>query len=203
MATRCLLITTSCGSATCCTPATPTWTQWTPGSPGLSSFRASFLRHQASIVVALVCNILCSVELYGFSGWQLEKVLSAMRQPFPEMVYLLLHCEDDTAPGHSRFLHEWMCPSSAVSRVGTHPISGITETNCYLPLHLIKLHLYYYSSFRVYFTPEVMATGLFMLTGLETLSLQFQTPSISPRLRRSTSTSDDTLCPPGSYVIPV
>ncbi len=50
---------------------------------------------------------------------------------------------------------------------------------CYLPLHLIELHISIISSFRVYFTPEAMATGLSMLTSLETLSLQFQSPSIS------------------------
>jgi hypothetical protein len=125
-------------------------TQWTPGLPGLSSFRASFFRHQASIksFVALVrSSRICSIELFGFSGCQLEKVLPAMRQPFSEMVYLLLHCEDDTAPVIPDSLHQRMCPTSAVSRVGAHPISGIAETT-------LICHPYYRtsSSFRVYFS---------------------------------------------------
>jgi hypothetical protein len=41
---------------------------------------------------------ICNTELCGFSGWQLKKVLAATGRPFPEMVYLLLHCEDEKAP---------------------------------------------------------------------------------------------------------
>jgi hypothetical protein len=53
--------------------------------------------------------------------------------------------------GHSRFLHGWMCLMSAISRVGTHSISGIAETTviCHPPR---RTSYFYHSSFRLYFT---------------------------------------------------
>src|SRR6266576_4947624 len=95
-----------------------------------------------------------------------------------------------------------MCPTSAVSRVGTHPISGIVETIVICHSTLSNF------IFLLFLIPGIFhlrgdVTGLSMSTSLETRSLQFQSPSISPRLGRSTSTSDDTLCPPGSYLFPV
>jgi hypothetical protein len=138
-------------------------TQWTPGLPGLSSFRASFLRHQASITsfVALVrSSRICSIELYGFSGWQLEKVLPAMRQPFSEMAYLLLHCEDDTAPVIPDSFISGCAPRLRYLELERIPFPRLPKL-LLSAIHIIELHLSIIPH-SGHISPESMVTGLSM-----------------------------------------
>jgi F-box-like len=164
-----------------CTPATPakdTLDAWPP-LPLLIQGAISSTSSVDNIVVALGrSSRICSIELYGFSGWQLEKVLSAMQQPFPEMVYLLLHCEEETAPVILDSFMSGSAPRLRYLELERIPFPRLPKL-LLSATHLIKLHLSIIPH-SGYISPEAMVTGLSMLTSLETLSLQFHSPRSHP-----------------------
>ena len=164
-----------------CTPATPavdTLDAW-PALPLLIQGTISSTLSVENIVAALAHRSrICGIELYGFPGWQLEKVLLAMRQSFPEMVYLLLHCEDETAPVVPDFFMGGCAPRLRYLELERIPFPGLPKL-LLSAIHLIELHLSIIPH-SGYISPEAMVSCLSMLTSLETLSLQFQSPRSHP-----------------------
>jgi hypothetical protein len=164
-----------------CTPATPakdTLDVW-PALPLLIQGITSSTSNIDNIAVALGRNSrISSIELYGFSGRQLEKVMTAMRRPFPEMVYLLLRCEDETTPVVLDSFMGGCAPRLRYLELERIPFPGLPKL-LLSAIHLIELHLSIIPH-SGYVSPEAMVTALSMLTSLETLSLQFQSPRSHP-----------------------
>ena len=164
-----------------CTPATPakgTLDVW-PTLPLLIQGTISSTSSVDDIAVAFGrSSRICSAELGGFLGWQLENVLPTMRQPFSEMVYLLLCFEDETAPVISDSFMGGCAPRLQYLELERIPFPGLPKL-LLSATHLIELHLSTIPH-SGYISPEAMLTSLSMLTSLETLSLQFQSPRSHP-----------------------
>lgn len=118
----------------------------------------------------------CEIDLWGSSGEESEKVLAAMRRPFPEITYLQLGAYDapivpDSFLGGSapRLQFLWMKDI---------PFPGLPKLLS-STIQLVDLHLHGIPQ-SGYISPEVMITCLSALTGLERLSLGFQSPQSYP-----------------------
>jgi F-box-like len=164
-----------------CTPATPakdTLDAW-PALPLLIQGTTSSTSSVDNIFVALGHSTrIRGIELCGLSGRQLEKVLPEMRRPFPEMVHLLLHCEDETAPIIPDSFMGGCAPHLRYLELERIPFLGLPKL-LLSATHLIEIHLSVIPH-SGYISPEVMVTSLSMLASLETLSLQFQSPRSYP-----------------------
>jgi hypothetical protein len=101
-----------------------------------------------------------------------------MQQPFPEMLYLLLHCEDKTAPVIPDSFMDGCAPRLRYLELERIPFPGLPKL-LLSATHLIELHLSIIPH-SGYISPEAMVTGLSMSTSLETVSLQFQSPRSHP-----------------------
>jgi hypothetical protein len=165
----------------CCRPWTPardTLDVW-PALPLIVS--GSMLSGMDSIIAALEqSNRVCQVDLYNIMGWQLGKVLAAMQVPFPELTDLRLHSLVPTPVIPDSFLDR------SAPRLRTFTLSG-----CYgipfpgLPKllssanHLVDLTLSNIPH-SGYISPETMVTCLSVLSSLETLCLEFESPQSRP-----------------------
>ncbi len=164
-----------------CTPGTPardTLDVW-PALPLLIQGMISSTSSVDDIIVALGhSGRVWSIELYGFSAWQLEKVLPTMQQPFPEITNLLLHCEDETAPVILDSFMGRYVPRLRYLELEHVPFPELPKL-LLSATHLIELHLSDIPH-SGYISPEAMVTGLSVLTSLETISLRFQSPRSRP-----------------------
>ena len=120
----------------------------------------------------------CEVDLVTDHG-QLEKVLAAMQVPFPEMTELRLKSLDETPPT----IPDSFLGGSAPRQLRFFRLEGIPFPG--LPkLILSATHLVYLALSRIphsgYFSPETMVTFLSVLSGLDTLSLGFESPQSYP-----------------------
>ena len=68
------------------------------------------------------------VDLRNVPRSHLVNVSAAMQAPFPELTSLKLHSKDETVRS-SRFVLEWIRPTSAIPRVERHSIFGSTKTS--------------------------------------------------------------------------
>ncbi len=128
-----------------------------------------------NIVVALgQSNRVCQVILWDHADRELEKVLAAMQVPFPELTYLELISDGETPP---------VVPDSflggSAPRLQFFQLSGIPFP--VLPkLLLSATHLHHLVLYNIphsgHISPEAMATLLSVLSSLESLHLEFQSP---------------------------
>ena len=134
------------------------------------------------IIAALEHNDrICQLDLHDVPGPQLEIVWAAMQQPFPALTRLQLLSRDEIAP---------VIPASflggSVPRLQTLTMSWIPFPE--LPkLLLSATHLVHLDLRRIpysgYFSPEVMANCLSVLTRLERLVIKFESPRCRPDSR--------------------
>ena len=107
-----------------------------------------------------------------------EKVWAAMQVPFPELTGLALYSDSETAP----FLPDSFLGGSAprLRSLALHTIPFPGLPNLLLSaVHLVNLHLFNIPH-SGYFSPEAMVTCLSVLTSLERLTLEFESPQSCP-----------------------
>ena len=68
------------------------------------------------------------IHISDISSSELEKVLAAMQEPFPELTRLILWPDQKSMAVLPRFVFGRICSSSATPQLLRHSISGITET---------------------------------------------------------------------------
>jgi hypothetical protein len=132
-----------------------------------------------NILAALEHNYrICELWLYGIPISQLNQILAAMHQPFPELTYLSLGFGNDTV---------FNVPASFLG--GSAPrLQTLRLFQCGFPelprlllsaTHLVHLCLSYIP-YSGYISPEAMVTCLSVLTRLEFLGLEFDSPNCCP-----------------------
>ncbi len=133
-------------------------------------------------VVAILehSNRIRQINLMCYSAWQgeNEKVLAAMQVPFPELTDLTLMSSSKMAP----FLPDSFLGGSAprLRSLNLYAISFPGLPNLLLSTtHLVNLRLSHITH-SAYFSPEAMVTYLSVLTGLESLTLRFESPQSCP-----------------------
>ena len=166
-----------------CTPETPardTLDVW-PALPLRIKGGMALSSGMDNIIAALEqSNRICQVTLFALMNWQLEKVLAAMQVSFPELTDLQLSSHVETLSGipfPSSFL------DGSAPRLRVLSLSGILFPG--LPeLLLSSTHLVYLWLANIphagYISPEAIVAPLSVLSRLEILSLEFQSPQSRP-----------------------
>ena len=138
---------------------------------------------EGDIVAVLERNDrVCGIDLWpGYvPNWRLEKLFAALRQPFPTLTRLQLHCEarDETAPVFPNSFLGGSAPLLQSLILGGIPCPGLPK----LLLSAIQLTTLELSGipFSGYFPPEAIAIGLSVLTRLEKLIIEFDSPQCRP-----------------------
>jgi hypothetical protein len=149
---------------------------------------------EGDIVAALERNDrVCRIDLCPghVPNSQLENLFAAMRQPFPALTRLQLHCEarNEIAPVFPNSFLGGSAPRLQSLILGGIPFPGLPN----LLLSAIRLVTLELSGIphSGYFPPEAMVIGLSVLTRLEKLVIGFDSPQCRPD-RRSRR------CPPPS-----
>jgi hypothetical protein len=144
----------------------------------------------------------CEINLWNVSSSNLEKFLAVMQEPFLALTFLELHWSDDETAKVARGPDSFLGGSAPHLRTlildGIPlPFSGLQKLllsfNDLVDLRLQNI------PHSVYFSPDVIVTGLSALTKLKLLELTFQIASISPRPGRPTTTFAHTHSAPLSH----
>jgi hypothetical protein len=117
-------------------------------------------------------NRISGINLWDLAGSHLEKVLGAMKEPFPELVDLHLRTFDRIAPLDPDLFMGGSTPRLRYLQLERIPFPGLPKF-LLSATHLVSLRLYDIPH-SGYISPEAMVTCLAMLTSLETLCLEFQ-----------------------------
>ena len=128
----------------------------------------------------------CQISLNCHTTSVIETLWTAMQVPFPELAFLYLSCIGlsfvpvlpDSFLGGSAPRLRYLALNSIPFPVLPKLLLSAT--------HLVYLHLYNIPYFG-YFSPEEMATCLIMLTSLDSLQLEFESPRSSPDLENRLS----------------
>ena len=122
----------------------------------------------------------CDVQLSGVPSSLLEKLLTAIQEPFPALAYLRLETKDNTAPVIPDLLLGGFAPDLGTLRLSgiPIPIPGLRKL-LLSTTDLIDLQLYKIPH-SGYFSPEAMVTCLSELTRLQTLEVGFESPRSRP-----------------------
>jgi hypothetical protein len=166
-----------------CTPETPakdTLDVW----PALPLIVAGFMFLSSgmdNIIAALgQRNRVCQVSLLSLANWQLEEVLVAMQVPYPELTEMRLSSHVDTLsviPVPDSFLGG-SAPRLRSLTLNAIPFPGLPKL-LLSANHIVHLWLTNIPH-SGYFSPEAMVALLSVLSSLETLSLEFQSPQSRP-----------------------
>ncbi len=163
-----------------CTPKTPardTLDVW-PALPLLINGSITLSSGVDDIIVALEqINHVCQVVLWGLAGRQLEKVLTAMQVPFPELTWLRLFSDNETPPVANSFLGG-SAPHLRIFELDGIPFPGLPKL-LLSATQLVELFLYNIPH-SGYISPDAMAALLSALSSLKTLFLQFRSPQSRP-----------------------
>jgi hypothetical protein len=165
------------------TPARDTLDVWPPLPLIIRS--SGYYRTDGDLPTESVDNIIavlersdrvCQIILMDVTNSRREELFAAVQGPFPELTYLVLSsCGGPVIP--DSFL------GGSAPRLHTILLDGISFPGLSRLLlsatHLVDLHLLNISHSE-YISPETMATTLSTLTGLENLSLKFQSPQSFP-----------------------
>jgi hypothetical protein len=101
----------------------------------------------------------------------LERVSTAMREPFPELTSLLFHSYYVNVPVLPDSFLGGSAPPLRLFYLDRVPFPGLPKLLLSAP-HLVHLRLWNISNYG-YFSPETMLTALPTMTSLESLWLQF------------------------------
>ncbi len=164
-----------------CTPTTPagdTLDVW-PVLPLLIQGDMTLSSGVGDIIVALgQTNRVCIVNLVGLADRQLEKVLAAMQVPFPDLTRLRLFSNGETPPVVPDSFLDGSAPRLQHFELEGIPFPGLPKL-LFSATHLVYLYLSHIPH-SGYISPEAMAAFLAVLSSLETLLLQFQSPQSRP-----------------------
>ena len=163
-----------------CTPETPARDKldiW----PALPLIVSGGLSSGTDNIIAALgqTNRVCKVDLYIYADWQLERVLAAMQVSFPELVdlWLELHSNGEVPVIPDSFLggSAPRLRSFALDRI---PFPGLPKLLS-SATHLTRLDLSNIPH-SGYISPKAMVALLSVLSSLDTLALQFQSPQSRP-----------------------
>jgi hypothetical protein len=135
-----------------------------------------------SIIAALEHNNrICELVLWHISNSLFEKVLAAMQQPFPALTNLQLGFEDETTPVDPDLFLGGSAPGLQKLYLECIPFPRLQKL-LLSATHLVKLGLTRLPH-SGYISPDAMATCLSVLTGLESLTIEFESPRSRPDRR--------------------
>jgi hypothetical protein len=158
-----------------CTPNTPvkdTLDVW-PALP-LIVAGGMTLSGTENIITALgQSNRVCEVFL-GLAGWQLEEVLAQMHVPFPELTHLRLKSVDETVPVIPDSFLDGSAPRLRYFGLSGIPFPGLPNL-LLSATNLVRLRITNIPH-SGYISPEAIVTLISVLSSLERLSLEFQSP---------------------------
>ena len=116
----------------------------------------------------------CKVILWNLARWQLDEVLAAMQVPFPELTELRLFLHDETPLVIPGLFLDGAAPRLQNFELDGVPLPGLPK------LLLSAAHLVYLRLINIphsgYISPEAIVTNLSVLSNLEQLYLEFQSP---------------------------
>ena len=132
-----------------------------------------------NVIVALgQSNCVCQVSLPRLSSWQLEKVSAAMQVSFPELTHLHLHSYGATPLVIPDSFLGGSAPRLQDLYLDGTPFPGLPK------LLLSATQLTYLSIYGIphsgYFSPKEMVASLSVMSSLEDLTLEFQSPQSRP-----------------------
>ena len=137
------------------------------------------IRNVDNILAVLERNDrVCRIILINVDSPDLEIILAAMQQPFPELTGLDLWLNDKTVAVVPDSFLGGSAPRLEDLTLGGIPFPGIPKL-LLSATHLVNLHLRQIPH-SGYFSPDVMVTALSTLTNLEIFSLRFQSPRSCP-----------------------
>ena len=118
------------------------------------------------------------IDLNWISSSQMERVLAAMQQPFPELTHLKLRPHGETAPNVPASFLGGSAPQLRKLVLDRIPFPGLPQL---LVSATRLIHLYLWNvPHSGYISPETMVTCLSVLTRLETLQISFESPGSRP-----------------------
>jgi hypothetical protein len=163
-----------------CTPRTPARDKldiW-PALPLIVKGDMTVTPYTGNVIAALgQSNRVCYVDL-EMSHWQLGEVLAVMQVPFPELTDLILFFYGETPPlDPDSFLGGSAPRLQSFQMVGI-PFRGLPKI-LFFATHLVSLE-FTKIPHSGYFSPKAIVNLLSVLSSLETLSLEFQSPQSFP-----------------------
>ena len=120
----------------------------------------------------------CQIILGSVPSSDLEILLAAMQQPFPELTYLAIWLGDNYVSVVPDSFLGGSAPRLEDLYLKGIPFPGLPKL-LLSASHLVYLYLYDIPH-SGYISPEVMVTALSMLTSLEELTLEFRSPRSCP-----------------------
>ena len=126
-------------------------------------------------------NRVCHLSLSRLLGWQLEQVSAAMQVPFPELTDLRLISDGETMPVIPSSFMEGSAPRLRSFELSGIPFPGLPNL-LLSATRLVKLRLYKIPQ-SGYISPEAIVALISLLSGLEILLVEFQSPQSRPNNR--------------------
>jgi hypothetical protein len=135
------------------------------------------------------------IDLFNIGGSELDKVLAAMQEPFPELTYLQLHSNHGMVSVVPDSFLGGSAPRLQFLFLIRIPFPGLPKL-LLSATHLVTLRLWDIPH-SGYFSPEAMVIALSTLTRLDYLVLEFESPRSRP------DWESRPLPPPTRSVLPV
>jgi hypothetical protein len=150
--------------------------------PALPLVIQSFLLYRTECVDNIIAVLersdrVCRIHLGNVQSSDLEIILAAMEQTFPELTYLLLH-SDETVPVVPDSFLGGSAPRLKYLELDRIPLLGLPKLHLSAP-HLVNLHLVCIPH-SGYISPEAMVPALSSMTSLQGLTLNFRSPRSCP-----------------------
>jgi hypothetical protein len=120
----------------------------------------------------------CRIELMSVQSSDLEKLLVAMQQPFPELTNLSLCSYSTVVPAVPDSFLGGSAPRLQRLMLGHIPFPGLPKL-LLSATHLVELRLFNIPH-SGYITPNAMVNALSALTSLSSLTLEFRSPRSCP-----------------------
>jgi len=150
------------------------------------------------VIVALgQTNRICQVILFSHVDRQLEQVLAAMQVPFPKLTVLRLFSVSETPPVVPNSFLGGSAPHLRIFELTGIPFPGLPKL-LLSTTHLVSLYLFLPHS--GYISPEAMAALLSVLSSLQTLYLEFQSPQSRPDRKSGVHLHQNVLSSPLSNI---
>ena len=164
-----------------CTPETPakdTLDVW-PALPLIVEGDMFLSSGTDNIIAALgQHNRVRQVFLWDLAGWKLEEVLATMQVPFPELTHLRLFSDGKTVPVIPDSFLDGFAPLLEYVELSGVPVPGLPN------LLLSATHLVHLKLSDIphsgYISPEAIVNLISVLSSLETLLVEFQSPQSRP-----------------------
>jgi hypothetical protein len=132
-----------------------------------------------NIIAALgQTNRVCQVTLWDLAGWQLEHVLATVQVPFPQLTDLYISSNGETMPAIPDSFLDGSAPHLRRFSLFGIPFPGLPK------LLLSATHLVFLVLTNIphsgYISPEVIVSLISVLSSLEKLYLEFESPQSRP-----------------------